>query len=352
MTDWLMFPDMAISAQPATSPWVRRWLWLVTAMVFAMVIVGGATRLTESGLSITEWQLVTGVLPPLSEMQWQAEFRNYQQIPQYAQMVPGMDLAGFKFIFLWEWGHRLLGRLVGLTVGLPLLWFALRRSLPPTYALKLTGVFVLVCLLGFVGWWMVQSGLSGRVEVSQYRLATHLLLASLLFSCLVWLATGLKPRAEAADRGLRALASLLLLLVFLQIGLGALVAGLRAGLDYNTWPLMAGRLVPPVEDLGRLQPLWLNLFENPTTVQFLHRMTAYALLALALAQVLAASYAGGPALRRSLVIAGLVLCQAALGIATLLWAVPLWTALLHQGFAMLVLGMAVVHARITHQCAP
>ena len=343
MTDWLMFPDNAVTARPATSPWLRRWLWLVTAMVFAMVIVGGATRLTESGLSITEWKLVTGVLPPLNDVQWQAEFQKYQQIPQYAQLAPDMDLAGFKFIYFWEWGHRLLGRLVGLAVGLPLLWFALRRQLPAGYTLKLTGVFALVGLLGFVGWWMVQSGLSGRVEVSQYRLATHLLLASLLFSCLVWLATALKPRNEAAGAGLRALASLVLLVVLLQIGLGALVAGLRAGLDYNTWPLMDGRLVPPLEDLERLQPLWLNLFENPTTVQFLHRLTAYALLILALVQALAAAVSGGAAQRRSLVIAALVLCQASLGIATLVWGVPLWTALLHQGFAMLVLGMAVVH---------
>ena len=343
MTDWLIFPDHGFEAQrqlPQASPWVRWWLWLVAALVLAMVIVGGATRLTESGLSITEWKPVTGVLPPLSEAQWLAEFEKYKQIPQYQQLAAAMDLAGFKFIYFWEWGHRLLGRVIGIVFALPLLWFVLRRQLPAGFGWKLLGLLFLGGLQGFVGWWMVKSGLSVRVEVSQYRLSVQLLLASLTFAALVWLATSLSPR-QASGGGWRWLASFVILLVLLQIGLGALVAGLRAGLVYNTWPLMGESFVPPLAELTSQNPLWTNLFENHTTVQFLHRMTAYAMLAFALVQALASG--SGPATRRAWALAGLVLCQAGLGIATLLLAVPLWTALLHQAFAMLVLGMAVVH---------
>ena len=344
MTDWLMFPEAGTIASTARkpSPQVRTWLWVVAAMVFAMVLVGGATRLTESGLSITEWKPVTGILPPLHRSQWLAEFEKYKQIPQFAQLAPDMTLQGFKFIFFWEWGHRLLGRLIGVVFALPLLWFALRRQLPEKFGWKLAGLLCLGGLQGFVGWWMVKSGLSVRVEVSQYRLAVHLLLASLTFAALVWLATSLKPARETGN-GWRWLASAIIALVFVQIGLGALVAGLRAGLVYNTWPLMDGAFVPPASQLFSLSPVWTNWFENHTLVQFVHRMTAYGLLALALVQVPASLSAGGPALRRALVIAVLVLCQAGLGIATLLMAVPLWAALAHQGVAMLVLGMAVVH---------
>ena len=342
MTDWLIFPDQGYELQRAprqASRHVRWWLWIVAAMVLAMVVVGGATRLTESGLSITEWKPVTGVLPPLTDAGWLEEFEKYQQIPQYAQLAGAMDLAGFKFIYFWEWGHRLLGRVIGLVFALPLLWFALRRQLPSGFGWKLPGLLVLGGLQGLVGWWMVESGLSVRVEVSQYRLAVHLLLASLTFAALVWLATSLSPRKQAA--GWRWLASALIVLVLLQIGLGALVAGLRAGLVYNTWPLMGDSFVPPLAELASQNPLWTNLFENQTTVQFVHRMTAYALLAFALLQALASP--SGPAARRAWALAGLVACQAGLGIATLLLAVPLWAALLHQAFAMLVLGMAVVH---------
>lgn len=327
---------------------VRLWLWIMAALVFAMVVVGGATRLTESGLSITEWKLVTGVLPPMGEAAWLAEFDKYKQIPQFSQLNADMTLTGFRFIYFWEWGHRLLGRLIGFAFALPLAWFWLRERLTPRLKVTLLALLALGGLQGAVGWWMVKSGLADRVEVSQYRLALHLLLASLTFAGIVCVATGLRPAApQSGPRRLRVAALALLALTLVQIGFGALVAGLRAGLTYNTWPLMDGRLFPPWGDLTRQAPGWSNLFENVTTVQFDHRMTAYALLALALWHAVDARRAvpGSGAARRSVVVAGLVCVQAALGVATLLLAVPLNAALAHQATAMLVLGMAAAHAR-------
>ena len=349
MSDWVFFPAgetaRSVAQRPAAGA-VQVWLWIVAAMVFAMVVVGGATRLTESGLSITEWKLANGVIPPLDDAAWQAEFANYKRIPQFAQLFPDMDLAHFKFIFFWEWGHRLLGRLLGVAMAVPLLWFWATRRMSNALGAKLLAVLALGGLQGFVGWWMVKSGLTERVEVSQYRLAVHLLLASVTFAALVWLATGLRQRPfrRGQDR-LRGIAGGLAALVLAQIGTGALVAGLRAGLAYNTWPLMDGVFVPPLEHLAQLSPLWSNFFENITTVQFQHRMTAYAVLALALVQLALAWRTGGGPFRRSAAIAALAFCQAGLGIATLLLAVPLWAALAHQALALLLLGMAVAHRR-------
>ncbi|MDB5594662.1 MAG: ctaA [Hyphomicrobiales bacterium] len=330
---------------------IRVWLWSVAALVFLMVIVGGATRLTESGLSITEWKVVTGVLPPLSEAAWLVEFEKYKQIPQFAQLFPTMDLAAFKTIFFWEWGHRLLGRVIGLAFALPLAWFWLRGRLTRDLKPKLLGLLALGGLQGAVGWWMVKSGLTGRVEVAQERLAIHLVLASITLTALVWLAVGLKPKAAdvlgPSEARLRATGLALIVVTLAQIGLGGLVAGLRAGLTYNTWPLMDGHFIPPVENLARLSPVWANLVDNVTTVQFNHRMVAYALLALALWHAFdSARVAPGTAtMRRARVVAGLVLCQAIIGITTLVLVVPLGIALLHQAFAMIVLIMAVVHGR-------
>ena len=348
MTDWLLFPTEItgpLAKASRVSPAVRWWLWITAGLVFAMVVVGGATRLTESGLSITEWKPVTGILPPLNLADWQAEFEKYRKIPQYAQLFPDMDMGRFQFIYFWEWGHRLLGRVIGLVFAVPLLWFAITRQLPGGwFAAKLAGLLALGGLQGFVGWWMVKSGLSERVEVSQYRLAVHLVLAALTFAALIWLAASLgQRRAQPGQGTLRPLASGLVAVVLLQIGLGALVAGLRGGLTYNSWPLMDGHFVPPYADLTRLSPLWSNVFENITAVQFQHRMAAYALLGLALWQAAVAFRLGGRAWRRALAITGLVLCQAGLGIATLLLAVPLWAGLAHQALAMIVLAMAVVN---------
>ncbi len=327
---------------------VRLWLWIMAALVFAMVIVGGATRLTESGLAITEWKPVTGVLPPLSAEAWAAEFEKYKRIPQYARLFPTMELAQFKTIFFWEWGHRLLGRIIGLAFALPLAWFWLRGRLPPGLKAKLLAVLVLGALQGAVGWWMVASGLSERVEVAPERLAVHLVLASLTLASLVWLAAGLLPSAAAdTERRFRAGARWLLGLALAQIGLGALTAGSRAGLTYNTWPLMDGRLVPPAENLLRMEPWWKNFLENVTTVQFDHRMFAYILVLTALwhAFALKSGAPGTPAAARATELFGMVLMQAGIGIATLLLGVPIWAGLLHQAFAMMVLAKAALHCQ-------
>ena len=344
--------DAAKDAQlPALGHAIAVWLWSLAGLVFLMVIVGGATRLTESGLSITEWKPLTGIIPPLSTSQWQAEFENYKKIPQYAELFPDMDLRGFKFIFFFEWSHRLLGRLIGAAMVLPLIFFWAKGLLPRGFKPKLLGVLALGALQGFVGWWMVKSGLSDRVEVAQERLAIYLLLASVTFAALVWLAASLDARMgkipERRLPGLRWLAAGVVLLVLLQIGLGGLVAGLRAGRAFNTWPLIDGYFWPPLDKLTFLSPLWQNFLDNILLVQFQHRMIAYALSVFALAQALYTSQvaAGSRAVRRTWVVWGLVVMQVSIGIATLVLAVPLWAGLLHQAFAMIVLGMAVAHAQ-------
>ena len=330
---------------------VRSWLWLVAACIFAMVVVGGATRLTQSGLSITEWKPVMGVLPPLDAAAWQAEFDKYKLIPQFSQLNPDMTLAGFKAIFYWEWAHRLLGRVVGLIVALPLAFFWLSGRLTPGLKPRLVGLLLLGGLQGAIGWFMVKSGLSARTEVSEYFLALHLVTASITFAWTIWLAEGLRRaplvRSTPALDRFRATATLLVALMVVQIGLGAFVAGLHAGLTYNTWPLMDGHLVPPLGDLARQSPLWSNLFENVTTVQFDHRTLAYAVLIVALfhaAEAWSKAPGTGVARRAALVVLAVTM-QAAIGITTLLLVVPVWAALLHQAFAMVVLGTAVLHRR-------
>jgi heme a synthase len=341
--------------QPARHPAVAVWLWSLAALVFLMVIVGGATRLTESGLSITEWKPLTGAIPPLSQAAWLAEFENYKKIPQYAQLFPDMDLSGFKVIFFFEWSHRLLGRLIGAAMALPLVFFWAKGLLPQSFKPKLLFVLALGALQGGVGWWMVKSGLTERVEVAQERLAIHLLLAAVTFAALVWLAASLRRTAaqipEQRLPALRWFAGGMVLLVLVQIGLGGLVAGLRAGRAFNTWPLIEGYFWPPLDELTLLSPLWRNFLDNVLLVQFQHRMVAYALLALAMAQAFYASRVakGSRTVRRAWALAGLAATQAAIGIATLTLVVPLWAGLLHQAFAMIVLGMAVAHAQALSQ---
>jgi heme a synthase len=329
---------------------LRIWLWVVAALVFLMVIVGGAVRLTESGLSITEWKPVTGVVPPLSHAAWLAEFEKYKQIPQYRELFPDMDLSRFQAIYTWEWGHRLLGRLIGVAFAIPLVLFWWMGRLPARLKPKLLAILGLGALQGAVGWWMVASGLSGRVEVAQERLAIHLLLASLTLAAIVWIAAGLERGSATparAPRRLRVIAACLLAFIFVQIGLGGLVAGLRAGLTYNTWPLMDGHFVPPLEQLLQLSPYWSNLLDNITTVQFAHRMTGYCVLALAILQVVAVKRAigRGEAYRRAHIVFGLVFLQVVAGITTLLLVVPISVALIHQALAMLVLIAATIHLR-------
>src|SRR5690606_32684168 len=300
-----------------------------------MVLVGGATRLTDSGLSITEWKPIHGVIPPLTAADWQEEFDKYRQIPEYQVINKGMTLDEFKTIFWWEWGHRLLGRVIGLAYFLPLAWFWARGRVEPWLKPRLAAGFVLGGLQGAIGWWMVTSGLVDRVDVSQYRLAIHLTLACVILAYLFWIARVLKQ--AAGEESLRAggrgqfigAAWLLLLLVFVQIFLGGLVAGLDAGMGYNTWPLMDGQFVP--DGLLIMQPAWVNLFENAMTVQFQHRMTAYALIAVAAV----VAFAAPASVRRiAAYVAVAVLVQAALGVAALLTQVRFDAALTHQGFAL------------------
>ncbi len=326
---------------------VRPWLFAVAAMVAAMVLVGGATRLTESGLSITEWQPVMGALPPLSEAQWLTEFHRYQQIPQYHELHQGMSLAAFKTIFWWEWTHRLLGRLIGVVFLVPLLWFLWRGWIEPGLRARLWLIFGLGALQGAVGWWMVASGLVHRIEVSQYRLATHLVLACVIYIAILWTALRLgdQPRETPPGR-IRAMAVGLLILVLGQIYLGALVAGLRAGYVYNTWPLIDGGLVPDASRLFLAKPPWRNFFENALTVQFDHRMLAYAIWLIATWHAIDALRTARrqPGWWGALTLWFAVTLQAALGITTLLLVVPLPLALLHQAMAIVVLTVAVVHA--------
>jgi heme a synthase len=323
---------------------VRWWLFSVAALIAIMVLVGGATRLTESGLSIVEWKPVTGVLPPLNQEQWTRAFEAYKAIPQYRELNAGMNLAEFKTIFWWEWSHRLLGRVIGVSYLLPFLWFLWRGVLSADLRRRLWLIFGLGALQGAVGWWMVASGLSQRVEVSQYRLATHLVLALLIFAGIVWTLRRLAepPRVVATTR-LKITSVALLVLTFVQLYFGALVAGLRAGKIYNTWPDIDGGLIPSPARLFFETPWWRNLFDNTLTVQFEHRMTAYALFVLAVVHALDVirSRAGAAAVNGALWLAAAITLQVMLGILTLLNQVPMDLALAHQAVAIAVLTLAV-----------
>lgn len=324
---------------------VRAWLFAICGMIAAMVVVGGATRLTHSGLSITEWKPIMGALPPLSEADWQDTFAKYQQIPEAKILNPTMTLPEFKAIFWWEWCHRLLGRLIGVVFLVPLGIFVLRGWIDRGQWLRLGGLFLLGGLQGAVGWYMVASGLAERVDVSQYRLAMHLGLAVLILALALWMALDLGARAAGRPRpaGALVLAAGLAGLIFVQILLGAFVAGLDAGLSHNTWPLMDGALVP--DGLLVLSPWWINAFENVMTVQFNHRMVAYAVVLLAGINVAVLHRRKAP--RRltgsALAVLVAVLLQIALGIATLLSAVPISLGLAHQAGAVLVLALATWH---------
>ena len=334
-----------ISAYEAPNRAVRWWLISVAALIAIMVLVGGATRLTESGLSIVEWKPVTGTLPPLTDAQWAQAFEGYKTIPQYRELNAGMSLAEFKTIFWWEWSHRLLGRVIGAVYLLPFLFFLWRGMLSPGLKRRLWLIFGLGALQGAVGWWMVASGLTHRIEVSQYRLATHLILALVIFAAIVWTLLQLanRPRPVASSR-LKVSGVALLALTFVQLYFGALVAGLRAGRVYNTWPQIDGAFIPSAARLFFEDPWWRNLFDNTLTVQFEHRMTAYALLALAILHACdaVASRAGTAVVRGASWLVAAIVVQAVLGILTLLHQVPIDLALTHQAMAIVVLTLAVL----------
>jgi len=339
-----------MTAVPAQAPQIRAvqwWLVSIAALIALMVLVGGATRLTEAGLSIVEWKPVTGALPPLDQEQWTQAFEAYKKIPQYREMNAGMNLAEFKTIFWWEFGHRLLGRVIGMAYLLPFLWFMWRGLLAADLKRRLWLIFGLGALQGAVGWWMVASGLSQRVEVSHYRLAVHLVLALLIFAAIVWTLRRLadRPSLSASPR-LRFTSVALVALTFVQLYLGALVAGLRAGKIYNTWPAIDGAFIPSSARLFFEAPWWRNLFDNTLTVQFEHRTAAYLLLALAVLHAFDAirSRAGAAAVNGALWLVAAVTLQATLGILTLLNQVPIDLALTHQAVAIAVLTLAIVQA--------
>jgi cytochrome c oxidase assembly protein subunit 15 len=324
---------------------IAAWLLACCALVFAMVVVGGITRLTHSGLSIVEWQPIVGALPPLDDNAWQETFRKYQETPQFRQVNPHMDLAGFKRIFWWEYVHRLLGRLIGAAFLLPLAWFAARGRISRELTWKLAGIFLLGGLQGAMGWYMVQSGLVDDPRVSQYRLAAHLALALLIYAAMLWIALGLLFLRDAGSASRpRGFAFALAGLVFVMAVSGSFVAGIRAGLAYNSFPLMNGYVVPP--GMFVLEPWYLNFFANVATVQFDHRLIAWVLAALVPWFWMRVRLAAVS--RRARVAAHLLLgalsAQIALGISTLLLAVPVPLAAAHQAGALLVFTAALLAA--------
>jgi cytochrome c oxidase assembly protein subunit 15 len=323
---------------------VRHWLVFLILLVFAMVLVGGATRLTESGLSITEWNLVTGTIPPLSEDAWRHEFALYMQSSQYALLNKGITLDQFRAIYWWEWGHRELGRFIGLVYLTGFLWFF--RRLTARTRVVLAGLGLLLAAQGLVGWVMVASGLKpGMTAVEPVRLSLHLTLACLFFAALVSVFVRLGGAvAEPAQSATRLAAKALVLIAFVQIALGGLVAGHDAGLTYNTWPLMDGRLVP--SGLARLDPAWLNVVDNIVAIQFNHRVGAYALAAAVLGYAVLARRERAQVRERSRLLIALVLAQICLGIATLIQVVPIGLALAHQGLALILLLALVWNATV------
>jgi cytochrome c oxidase assembly protein subunit 15 len=370
---------------------VRGWLFAIAGLVFAMVVVGGATRLTGSGLSITEWAPVLGVIPPMDEADWRDAFEKYRQIPQYAHVNPGMSLDAFKAIYWWEWAHRLLGRLIGFVFLIPFVVFLARGAIPRRFIWPVSALFVLGAAQGALGWFMVKSGLADRVDVSQYRLAAHLALAVAIGGYAFWLGLAMrsepKAKAPSVSFAMKASAATLAALIYLQIIAGAFVAGLRGGLASNTWPLMNGEVVPP--GLDALSPWWINLFENPLAAQFAHRMLGYAIAIFVAAFALAVwrisslraersnpeaanmavdrlqarfceldslqcpnsrANSGGQgrlamtntALRLPLLaLLAAVVAQIALGVATIVYGVPIDLALAHQANAILLFALAL-----------
>ncbi|WOK36239.1 COX15/CtaA family protein [Sphingomonas sp. C3-2] len=316
---------------------LSRWLLLVASLVFMMVVVGGITRLTESGLSITEWRPVSGTLPPLTEAQWQEEFLKYQQIPEYQEInkAKGMTLADFKFIFFWEYIHRLLGRVIGLAFALPLAVYAWRRMIPEGYGPRLVGLLALGGLQGFIGWWMVTSGLSERTDVSHFRLATHLLTALLIIGALVWTALDLRDHPRPKARFTR-LSWGVAVILFLQLLYGAFTAGLNAGYVSSTWPLMNDHIFP--EGVEWLGSFFATLGNDPFLIHFIHRWWAWvAFIAL---MVLARKAKALGARGASVAISATVGTQVLLGIATVVTGIDITLAVLHQAVGALVVGSA------------
>ena len=330
--------ETAIS--PAAARWIRRWLILVGLMVYAMILIGGATRLTDSGLSITEWDPIKGAIPPLSAAAWNDAFTKYQTTAEYRFVNQGMSLADFQQIYWWEWGHRFFGRMIGLVAVAGLAFFALKRWLTRRLAVRILVLILLGGLQGAIGWWMVSSGLTERVDVSQYRLAAHLALAVLLFAAIFWIALDLLSAPRKKRSPLAPFAFALAAGVYAQMILGAFVAGLRAGRTFNTWPLMDGKIFPDGYFSGA--PGLNDLFETAAASQFNHRLGAYLLAAAVAAFYVLARKTDMKARAQLLLVA--VLAQVVLGIWTIVAATPIALGLAHQAGALIVLCCALYAA--------
>lgn len=327
---------------------LANWLFAVATLVFTIVVVGGITRLTESGLSITEWKPLMGAIPPLSEAQWVAEFEKYKAIPEYIEIngPAGMTLADFKFIYFWEWIHRLLGRVIGLALALPFFWYALRRALPPGYTLRIFALVMLVGLQGAIGWWMVASGLETRTDVSHFRLAAHLLTALAIFGGLIWTALDLKHSAQRPAR-LTRFSLVILAILFIQLLLGAWVAGLNAGYVSDTWPLMGDGLLPP--GINWSNGAWFALTHDPILLHFLHRWWAW--VAVAALVLMARKIRQNGARKISVAIHSAFGVQILLGIATVMTGMNIVLAVLHQAVGALVVATTVWGAHRLGQAA-
>ena len=341
------------SASPAVETAMSRpnalitWLMCVAGLVFAMVVVGGITRLTESGLSITEWKPITGALPPLNEASWLSEFEKYKQIPEYTQIngPAGMTIAEFKFIYFWEWIHRLLGRVIGLAFALPLAWFWVKKAIPAGYKPRLLALLALGALQGTIGWWMVSSGLSARTDVSHYRLAVHLLTALTILGGLVWTALDLHALAKdplARPAKMTGYAATVLSILFIQLLFGAWVAGLNAGYVANTWPLMNDRFYP--EGVDTKQGVFFALVNDPYLTHFVHRWWAW--VAVAALLLLARRVKKAGVRRASVAIHSTYGIQIILGIATVMTGVNIVLAVSHQAVGALVVASAVWGAHV------
>lgn len=341
-------PGFRVSARPLV---IARWLYAVAALIVLMVAVGGITRLTESGLSITQWKPLTGIVPPLNDAQWQAEFANYQRIPEYQQINQGMTLSGFKAIFFWEYVHRLLGRVIGMAFALPLLWFAVQRAIPKGFGPRLLALLALGGLQGAIGWWMVASGLSVRTDVSHVRLAVHLSTALVILGGIVWTALDLRDLAHdplARPARLAPVAVIALLCLGLQIVLGAFTAGLNAGYAFSSWPLMGDSFFPA--DAPMIAPAWKNVVDNPVVVQFVHRWFAFAAAVAVVWLAMRARRAGAMTAWGAVIL--LVGLQIVLGIATLLTGVEISIAVAHQvNAAMLLIAVVTAAHRVGRQPA-
>lgn len=334
--------SLARPSAPAPRPrQIAKWLYGIAFLVFLMVVVGGITRLTESGLSITQWKPVSGAIPPLDHADWMREFDLYKGTTEYQTVNRTMTLAEFKFIFFWEYMHRLLGRLIGLAFALPFAWFAWKRAIPRGYGWRLTALLALGGLQGAIGWWMVASGLVNRIDVSHIRLAVHLLNAFLILGALIWTALDLQALARnpaARPARLSSFAVFALLVLAAQLCLGAFTAGLRAGYAFSSWPLMGDSLFP--QGVPMLEPFWRNIVDNPIVVQFAHRWFAWAAAATLFVLAFRTQKAGAKGAAHAVMTA--VSVQIALGIATLLTGVDLWIAVAHQAVGALVVATTVV----------